>query len=95
MVSFLVRLRFSAEDHDEMTQVLRELARLSRQEPGCVSYVPHWIESEPLTALIYEQYKDEAAVEHHRGTPHFAKYAIGGLYQRMLERTVENLQAVA
>jgi quinol monooxygenase YgiN len=95
MVSFTVRLRFLSEDHDEIIQILRELTRASRQEPGCVSYVPHWIESEPSTVLIYEQYKDEAAVEHHRGTPHFAKYAIGGLYQKMLDRTVENLLAIA
>ena len=27
-------------------------------------------------------------------TPHFHQYAIGGLYQKMLERQVENLTAV-
>ena len=95
MVSFTVRLRFSSDNHDEIVQILRELTRASRQESGCVSYVPHWVESDPTTVLIYEQYKDEAAAELHRGTPHFAKYAIGGLYQRMLDRVVENLQAIA
>jgi quinol monooxygenase YgiN len=95
MVSFTVRLRFPSEDHDEIVQILRELTRASRLEPGCVSYVPHWVESDPSTVLIYEQYADDAAVEHHRATPHFAKFAIGGLYQKMLDRTVENLQAIA
>jgi quinol monooxygenase YgiN len=95
MISFTVRMRFSADDRGEIMQILRELTRASRQEPGCVSYVPHWVESDPSTVLIYEQYSDEAAVEHHRGTPHFAKYAIGGLYQKMLDRSVENLIAIA
>jgi quinol monooxygenase YgiN len=95
MLSFTVRLRFKDDDREEIGQILRELTRLSRQEPGCVSYVPHWVESNPDTVLIYEQYKDEAAVEHHRGTPHFAKFAIGGLYQKMLDRQVENLTAIA
>lgn len=95
MISFTVRMRFSSEDHDEIVQILRELTRSSRQEPGCISYVPHWVESEPTTVLIYEQYKDEAAVQHHRGSPHFAKFAIGGLYQKMLDREVENLLAIA
>jgi quinol monooxygenase YgiN len=95
MISFTVRMRFNSEDHEEIAQHLRELTRLSRQEPGCVSYVPHWVESEPTTVLIYEQYRDEAAVEHHRGTAHFAKFAIGGLYQKMLDRSIENLQAIA
>lgn len=95
MISFTVRMRFSSEDHDEITQVVRELTRSSRQEPGCVTYVPHWAESDPDTLVIYEQYKDEAALEHHRATPHFAKFAIGGLYQKMLDRAVENLVAIA
>lgn len=95
MMSFTVRMRFSADDHDEIVQILRELTRASRQEPGCVSYIPHWVESDPSTVLIYEQYRDEAAVEHHRGTPHFARFAIGGLYQKMLDRSLENLQAIA
>lgn len=95
MISFTVRMRFHHEDRQEIADLLRELTRLSRQEPGCVSYISHFVESEPDTVVIYEQYKDEAAVEHHRGTPHFAKCAVGGLYQKMLERSVENLIAVA
>jgi quinol monooxygenase YgiN len=95
MISFTVRMTFRPEDREEIEQILRELTRLSRQEPGCVSYVPHRVESEPETIVIYEQYKDEAAVEHHRATPHFATFAIGGLYQKMLERSVENLNAIA
>jgi quinol monooxygenase YgiN len=94
MVSFIVRMRFSDEDHDEIGQILGELTRASRQEPGCVTYIPHWVESDPSTLLIYEQYRDKEALEAHRGTAHFAKYAIGGLYQKMLERSLENLVAI-
>lgn len=95
MVSFTVRMTFRPEDHKEIEDILRELTRLSRQEPGCVSYVPHFVESEPDTVLIYEQYKDEAAAEAHRASEHFKRFAIGGLYQKMLERHVETLNAVA
>jgi quinol monooxygenase YgiN len=95
MVSLTVRLRFSSEDHDEIVQIFRELARATRQEPGCINYVPHWVQSDPSTVVVYEQYRDEEAVEYHRASPHFAKYAIGGLFQKMLDRTVENLQAIA
>ena len=95
MVSFTVRMTFRPEDHKEIEDILRELTRLSRQEPGCVSYVPHFVESEPETVLIYEQYKDEAAAEHHRSTEHFKRHAIAGLYQKMLDRQMENLTAVA
>jgi len=95
MISFIVRLRFAPEDHDEIEAILRELTAASRREPGCVSYVPHFLEAEPDTVLIYEQYRDQAAVEAHRASPHFAELAVGGLYQKMKERAVENLTAVA
>ncbi len=95
MISFTVRMTFRSEDRDEIQRILRDLTRLSRQEEGCVSYVPHVVESNPNTILIYEQYRDEAAAEHHRATPHFAKFAVGGLYQKMLERSMENLTAIA
>jgi quinol monooxygenase YgiN len=95
MVSFSVRMSFRSEDREEIGQILRELTRLSRHEEGCVNYVPHFVESDPDTIVIYEQYRDEAAVEAHRASEHFAKFAVGGLYQKMLERTVENLTAIA
>ena len=95
MISFTVRMRFSDEDHDDIERILRELTRLSRHEPGCVSYIPHFIDGDANTVLIYEQYKDEAAAEAHRATAHFAQFAIGGLYQKMLDRSVETLTAVA
>ena len=95
MITFTVRMRFSSEDHDDIERILRELTRFSRHEPGCVSYVPHFVDGDANTVLIYEQYRDEAAVEAHRATPHFAQFAIGGLYQKMLERSVETLTAIA
>ncbi len=91
MISFTVRLRFNPEDRAEITDILRDLTQASRQEPGCVSYIPHWVPGEPCTALIYEQYADQRAEEAHRQSAHFKKYAVGGLYQKMLERTREDL----
>jgi quinol monooxygenase YgiN len=95
MVSFTVRMTFRSEDRHEIAEVLRQLTELTRQEPGCVTYVPHTVEGEPDTVVIYEQYVDEGAVEHHRHSPHFARCAVGGLYQKMLERKVETLIALA
>jgi quinol monooxygenase YgiN len=95
MISFAVRIRFNQEDRSEIAEILRELTQASRQEPGCVSYIPHWVEGEPCTVLIYEQYADKKAEEAHRQSAHFKKYAVGGLYQKMLERTREDLTALA
>lgn len=95
MISFIVRMRFAEDDRVEIDAILRELTAASRQEKGCVSYVPHWVEGDAATVLIYEQYRDDAAAEFHRGTTHFAKLATGGLYQKMLDRHVEHLHAIA
>ncbi len=94
MVSFIVRMRFAPEDHPQVREILRELATASRQEPGCVSYVPHFLESDADTVLIYEQYRDQAAAQAHRETEHFKRHAVGGLYQLMRERSIENLTDV-
>jgi quinol monooxygenase YgiN len=95
MVSFTVRMNFRPEDRKEIAEILESLTRLSRQEEGCVSYIPHSVDGDSDTIVIYEQYADEAAAEFHRTTEHFAKFAVGGLYQKMLERNVENLTAIA
>lgn len=94
MLSFTVRMRFEQNDIEKVAELLGPLTAASRKEPGCVTYIPHFVEDEPATVLIYEQYADEAALDHHRGTPHFHQYAIGGLYQLMKDRQLENLTAI-
>ena len=95
MVSFLVRMKFAQEDRADVVEAVRRLAEASRQEPGCVSYVPHYSEEELDTIVIYEQYVDEKALAAHRESQHFKKYAVGELFQRMRERASENLIALA
>ena len=94
MVSFVVRLKFAPEDRADVAETLRQLAAASRREPGCVSYIPHQLEDDPDTVLIYEQYIDAKAQAAHRESDHFKKHAVGGLYQKMKERSMENLIAV-
>ena len=95
MVSFTVRMHFAKDDREKVAEILRHLALASRKEPGCANYVPHHVDGDPETVLIYEQYRDQAAVEAHRASPHFEQYAVGGLYQLMKERATENLDALA
>lgn len=95
MISFTVRLKFRPEDRHKVAELLTDLAQASRQEPGCVTYVPHTVEGEPDTVVIYEQYRDQQAVDAHRASKHFNDCAVGGLYQMMLDRQVENLTTLA
>lgn len=95
MISFTVRMSFAPEDREEIAEILRALTAAARQEPGCASFIPHVVEGNPDTVLIYEQYRDAAAAEAHRQSEHFKKYAVGGLYQKMRDRTREDLVALA
>lgn len=95
MITFTVRMRFAPEDHAEVRTVLQNLGAASRQEPGCVNYVTHFVEGDPNTVVIYEQYRDAESLEAHRNSPHFEQYATNGLYRKVRERSVETLQAVA
>jgi len=94
MVSFTVRFTFAPEDRTDVAEALRLLTSASRQEPGCVSYIPHHVEGDPDTIVIYEQYLDDKALAAHRETAHFKKYGVGGLFQKMKNRTLENLVAL-
>lgn len=95
MISFTVRMKFRSDDRERVAEMLTALARASREEPGCVHYQPHTVDGEADTVVIYEQYRDQKAVEAHRASQHFKEYVVGGLYQLMLERQVENLSSVA
>jgi quinol monooxygenase YgiN len=94
MVSFTVRLKFSRDDRAEVAAMVAHLAAESRREPGCISYIPHQVQDDPDTIVIYEQYRDPQALDAHRATEHFKKYAIGGIFQKMKDRQYENLVAL-
>lgn len=95
MISFTVHMRFSPEDREEVAEILRHLTAASRQEPGCVTYVPHVMEGDTDSVVIYEQYKDAAAEAVHRNSEHFKQFAVGGLFQKMLDRRRDDLIALA
>jgi quinol monooxygenase YgiN len=59
----------------EVAELFSKLTRESRKEPGCLMYQVHRHRTEPRRFFIYEQYKDETALEAHRNATHFLQYA--------------------
>jgi quinol monooxygenase YgiN len=94
MVSFTVRFRFPSEDRAEVLEATRQLVVESRKEPGCLTYIPAYPEADPDTLLIVEQYADEKALAAHRDTEHYKKYCVAVLFQKMKDRSIENLVAI-
>ena len=94
MVSFTVRMRFDEGDREKVAEILRALGPASRAEPGCVSYIPHFVEGEPATVLIYEQYVDEAALDAHQNSAHFREYGSEGFFRLMRAQQIKYLDAI-
>jgi (4S)-4-hydroxy-5-phosphonooxypentane-2,3-dione isomerase len=59
----------------EVATLFGTLTEESRKEPGCSMYQVHRHKTESRRFFIYEQYKDDAALEAHRNAPHFLQYA--------------------
>jgi (4S)-4-hydroxy-5-phosphonooxypentane-2,3-dione isomerase len=59
----------------EVSGLFSKLTEESRQESGCLMYQVHRHRTEPRRFLVYEQYKDDAALEAHRAAAHFLQYA--------------------
>jgi quinol monooxygenase YgiN len=59
----------------EAERILRALTQEARKEAGCLMFQVHRHKDRENELFIYEQYKDEAALEFHRKTPHFLQYA--------------------
>jgi quinol monooxygenase YgiN len=73
---------------DEVAAGLRRMAPLVQQhEPGCVLYQANRSRENADQFLLYEVYRDQAAVEAHRETPHF-KEIIEGAVVPLLESRV-------
>jgi len=64
---------------EEVARIFDKLQAASRLEPGCLMYVVHRRKDDPRHFFIYEQYKDEAALQAHRESPHFQEYAVKAL----------------
>lgn len=64
---------------EAVADVFRKLEAESRQEPGCLMYVVHRHKDNPAHFFIYEQYRDDDALQAHRDSRHFQEYAVKGL----------------
>jgi quinol monooxygenase YgiN len=77
MLIVVVNVTVRAEALAEFEAAIREnAAHAVADEPGCVRFDVNQREDDPTAWLFYEVYKDAAAFDLHRASPHFAKYAL-------------------
>jgi autoinducer 2-degrading protein len=59
----------------DVAVIFEKLTAESRKEAGCLMYQVHKHKTDPRRFFIYEQYKDDAAMEAHRTSSHFLQLA--------------------
>ena len=69
-----VELDIVPAEFEKFKAAIRENSAASVKEPGCRQFDVLFEESNPHHVFLYEVYDDAAALEAHRGTPHFKKY---------------------
>ena len=82
----VVRMKVAEGNEDRFAEIIPELARASREEPGCELYIPCRDPDDPRSYLFYEQYRDKTAFEEHGASEHFQRLALGGLFELMESR---------
>jgi quinol monooxygenase YgiN len=71
MLAIVATLRVKAGSEADFEAVAKELvAKVNANEPGCELYQLHRSD-DPQTYYFLERYRDMAAIEFHRSTPHF------------------------
>jgi quinol monooxygenase YgiN len=79
MIVLAVTWRAKEGQERDVAQIFRALELESRKEPGCLMYVVHRHRTDHQRFFIYEQYRDEKALEAHRNSPHFQSFAVAKL----------------
>ena len=76
----VVRMKVAEGNEERVADLIPELAKASRQEPGCELYIPCRDPEDPLSYIFFEQYRDKAAFEEHGASEHFQRLAAGELF---------------
>lgn len=94
MYSFVVRFRAKAGTEEGVRQALEELTQPSRNEPGCMAYLPSIQTDDPSRFVVYERYVDQEAFEAHKSSPHYLAIAPERLAPNVEDREFIELEAV-
>lgn len=68
---------------DKVAEAIRELAPLSRQEPGVLLYQPHRSPENPNVFFFYEQYIDADAYQAHVESGHVQRHGFNDAIPRL------------
>ena len=87
----IARYVVAEENHDEVHDLLRELAAQSRLEPGNISFDIYENVEDRSRVVLLERYVSREAFALHRETSHFHSLVLGKIVPLLTERIVEEI----
>jgi len=81
MITIIVIMDAKPELRAQVRSRLIELASLTRRESGNVFYVLHESVADPNRFVIYERWKDQAALDFHMAQPYLKRFLDDGASQ--------------
>jgi len=88
MFSIIAKLTARQGKEKQLVEAIKGLTKTTREEAGCVSYIPHIAANNPAEIVIFEQYVDEAALDFHAQSPHF-KAVFETRFDELLSKPLE------
>ena len=70
-MNVVAKLKAKAGEEGRMEEALRGMVDKVAQEQGTLTYTLHRAQQDPSVFLVYEKYKDAAALKAHSATPYF------------------------
>jgi autoinducer 2-degrading protein len=84
-----VRFTFAPEDGAKAEAIFRELREASRKEEGVVAFEVARSQEKPNVFVLWEEYRDEAALDFHKATEHYDRLVLNGVRPLARDRTGE------
>jgi quinol monooxygenase YgiN len=75
MIMIAGHTRVKTDRLDDVLDAAREMAALSRREPGCVDYRFAIDIEDPSVVRIFERWESQAALDAHFATNHFVDFS--------------------
>jgi quinol monooxygenase YgiN len=87
MIVSAIQFTFASKDADTSEKILREIRDASIKEPGVVRFDVARSSDDPNVFVLWEVYRDQAAVDDHKKSEHFKRLVINGIRPLAQQRT--------
>ncbi len=94
MLCLAVTYLIKEGQESQAVEFLKIMTEHTRAEPGNLVYQAHCSPTNPRQFFLYEQYRDDAALEAHRTAPYFQQYVIEGIREICDSRVAETYETL-